>query len=187
MQIVMPRLGWRWLLALSSIPSFLVLLFSTAAPESPRYLFMKGRTDEAHDILKKVAQINGKELPPGILIADHRRAEDEESSPDDETHLLSSTQKKISSFQLLIKTVFELFSRDMLKTTLLLNLLNFGYTFAFYGVVLMISAVSSEQHDCGQLTLSSGNVAQDTSLYRNVLITSSAGNITSRRVTGAPI
>ncbi|KAI9191049.1 hypothetical protein LWI28_002796 [Acer negundo] len=34
--IVMPRLNWRWLLALSSVPSFAVLLFHGLSPESPR-------------------------------------------------------------------------------------------------------------------------------------------------------
>ncbi|KAL5563852.1 hypothetical protein UlMin_033599 [Ulmus minor] len=36
--IVMPRLNWRWLLALSSLPSFALLFFFSVVPESPRYL-----------------------------------------------------------------------------------------------------------------------------------------------------
>ncbi|KAJ0031186.1 hypothetical protein Pint_13865 [Pistacia integerrima] len=38
--VIMPRLNWRWLLALSSVPSFAVLLLFGLAPESPRYLCM---------------------------------------------------------------------------------------------------------------------------------------------------
>lgn len=39
--IVMPRLGWRWLLALSSLPSIAMLLLYSLVPESPTYLCMK--------------------------------------------------------------------------------------------------------------------------------------------------
>ncbi|CAL5086034.1 unnamed protein product [Urochloa decumbens] len=35
---VMPILGWRWLLALTSSPYFILLIFSCLMPESPRYL-----------------------------------------------------------------------------------------------------------------------------------------------------
>jgi len=34
----MPILGWRWLLAFSSAPCFILLFFSSVIPESPRYL-----------------------------------------------------------------------------------------------------------------------------------------------------
>ncbi|KAG6767758.1 hypothetical protein POTOM_026644 [Populus tomentosa] len=67
--IIMPRLGWRWLLALSALPSFLLLVFYTLTPESPRYLCLKGRKNEALNILKKIAKLNGKELPPGVVVA----------------------------------------------------------------------------------------------------------------------
>ncbi|KAK0572752.1 hypothetical protein LWI29_036677 [Acer saccharum] len=53
--IVMPRLNWRWLLALSSVPSFAVLLFHGLSPESPRYLYMKGRSADAQHVLEKLA------------------------------------------------------------------------------------------------------------------------------------
>ncbi|KAJ0090872.1 hypothetical protein Patl1_14002 [Pistacia atlantica] len=35
LQIVLKRLNWKWLLALSSLPSFVVLLFYGIVPESP--------------------------------------------------------------------------------------------------------------------------------------------------------
>ncbi|KAJ0083981.1 hypothetical protein Patl1_30961 [Pistacia atlantica] len=69
----MPRHGWRWLLALSSLPSLLLLLFYRMTPESPRYLCLKGRTAEARLILEKIAQINGTPLPSGDLVSDRER------------------------------------------------------------------------------------------------------------------
>ena len=72
MQIVMKKLNWRWLLALSSIPSFALLLFYGLAPESPRYLCMKGRTIDALCILEKISLINRAKLPPGMLVSDKK-------------------------------------------------------------------------------------------------------------------
>ncbi|XWS28192.1 hypothetical protein CRYUN_Cryun25bG0044500 [Craigia yunnanensis] len=67
--IVMPRLNWRWLLAFSSVPSFALLLLYGVAPESPRYLCMKGSTSDALQILEKIASVNQTKLPPGILVS----------------------------------------------------------------------------------------------------------------------
>ncbi|XP_022870840.1 organic cation/carnitine transporter 7-like, partial [Olea europaea var. sylvestris] len=145
--IVMPRLGWRWLLALSSIPAFLVLLVSNFAPESPRYLYMKGRTTEALRILEKVALINRTKLPPGILLSDHNMDLNEENTPLDETPLLSSVRKERSYLETFLESMLEIFSSKLLGTTLLLWLLHFGYTFAYYGIILMISQLSSGQRE----------------------------------------
>ncbi|KAL2553849.1 Organic cation/carnitine transporter 7 [Forsythia ovata] len=171
--IVMPGLGWRWLLALSSIPAFLVLLFSNLAPESPRYLYMKGRTTEALGILEKIALINRTELPTGILLYDQNMDLDEENAPSDETPLLSSTGKKRSYSETFFKSLLELFSSNLLGTTLLLWLLHFGYTFAYYGIVLLITELNSGQRECGSPTIESINV-QDASLYIDVFINSLA-------------
>ncbi|OMP05459.1 General substrate transporter [Corchorus olitorius] len=78
--IVMPRLNWRWLLALSSAPSFALLLFYAVVPESPRYLCMKGRTSDALQILEKIASVNQRRLPPGILISGRTNGQDEDAS-----------------------------------------------------------------------------------------------------------
>merc|ERR1719282_1756905 len=40
--LVMPSLGWRWLLALSSIPSLCFVLASSWLPESARYMSASG-------------------------------------------------------------------------------------------------------------------------------------------------
>ncbi|OMO53222.1 General substrate transporter [Corchorus capsularis] len=78
--IVMPRLNWRWLLALSSAPSFALLLFYAVVPESPRYLCMKGDTSDALQILEKIASVNQRRLPPGILISGRTNGQDEDAS-----------------------------------------------------------------------------------------------------------
>ncbi|CAI9766622.1 unnamed protein product [Fraxinus pennsylvanica] len=171
--IVMPSLGWRWLLALSSIPALLVLVLSNFAPESPRYLYTKDRTTDAVVILEKIALINRMELPTGILLSDQKMVIDEENAPSDETHLLSSTEKKRSYCETYFKSMLELFSSNLLGTTLLLWLLHFGYAFAYYGIILLISELSGGQIECGSITIHSKN-AQDASLYIDVFINSLA-------------
>ncbi|WP_179120136.1 MFS transporter [Streptomyces tsukubensis] len=45
--------AWRWLLASSALPSFVVLVMRVGTPESPRWLISKGRVDEARAVVEK--------------------------------------------------------------------------------------------------------------------------------------
>ncbi|GHI00980.1 MFS transporter [Neobacillus kokaensis] len=49
---------WRWMLASSSIPAFIVLILRWGVPESPRWLINKGRREEAEKIVKKYIGTN---------------------------------------------------------------------------------------------------------------------------------
>ncbi len=48
------NLGWRWMFGSEIIPSILYLLFIFLIPESPRWLFQKGKSTKAISILKKI-------------------------------------------------------------------------------------------------------------------------------------
>ena len=65
--IVMPSLGWRYLLGISTIPFVILLFFYPFLSESPRFLAMKGKTLKAERVLARVARVNGRELPNGKL------------------------------------------------------------------------------------------------------------------------
>jgi len=65
---ILPTLGWRWLLGISTIPISLLILFYPLLPESPRYLAVSGKYDQAEAELKRMARINKKSLPPGKLL-----------------------------------------------------------------------------------------------------------------------
>ncbi len=56
--------GWRWMFASETIPAGLFLLLLFFVPETPRYMVMKGRDDEALTIL---AKLNGVEKSKGIF------------------------------------------------------------------------------------------------------------------------
>jgi MFS transporter, putative metabolite:H+ symporter len=57
--ILVPTLGWRYLLATSAIAGALVFWVRLRVPESPRYLAATGRVDEAEAVLAQVARANG--------------------------------------------------------------------------------------------------------------------------------
>lgn len=56
--------GWRWMFFSGVIPAFIFFVLLFLVPETPRYLAMKGRHDEALKVLEK---IGGKEEAPLVL------------------------------------------------------------------------------------------------------------------------
>ncbi|CAM0145306.1 unnamed protein product [Urochloa decumbens] len=119
---IMPILGWRWLLALSSTPCFILLIFSSVVPESPRYLCSR------------------------VLLMTEDRL-------DEDTSTKSNRKNTFQAF----------WSRDLIRSTLLLWLVHFASYFAYYGLVYLISELSSVKSQ-----------PKDSSLYINVLVTSFA-------------
>ncbi|CAN1338021.1 Organic cation/carnitine transporter 7 [Linum perenne] len=168
--VVMPTLNWRWLLGFSVIPSFCLLLLYGIAPESPRYLCMKGRTLEAHHILVKMSLLNCKKLPLGTLVTNGPIVVDEEHEP-----LLSAAKKQIHELKSNLSTISMLFSPKLLRTTILLWIIFFGNTFAYYGIILLTSELTHGEGKCGMSLYHSGEKHVDgNSLYVDVLITSCA-------------
>jgi putative MFS transporter len=51
---MIPRWGWRPLFIVGALPAFLAFVIRRGVPESPRWLAIKGRTDEAKAVLKKL-------------------------------------------------------------------------------------------------------------------------------------
>ncbi|MBN6055273.1 sugar porter family MFS transporter [Nonomuraea sp. RK-328] len=46
--------AWQWMLGACVVPALLYLLFASTIPESPRYLIMAGRTEQARRVLQEV-------------------------------------------------------------------------------------------------------------------------------------
>ncbi|KAJ4798858.1 Organic cation/carnitine transporter 7 [Rhynchospora pubera] len=169
--MVMPLFGWRWLVALSSLPSFLLLLFFNATPESPRYLCKRDKTDEAMVVLSRIASMNEASLPPGVLGLN--------SLPED---YASSSNVNLSEASPLIttkgidglKVFLDLLSPKLIRSTLLLWLVFFGNAFGYYGVVLLTSELSGTTRKCNSNLTRPSHLQDDTSLYRDVFLTSVA-------------
>ncbi|PWA82144.1 organic cation/carnitine transporter 7 [Artemisia annua] len=69
--LIVPTFGWRVLFGVSSLPSLLVLVFYKFVPESPIYLYSKGKLEDAIKVLMEGATLNGKALPEGSLIPEN--------------------------------------------------------------------------------------------------------------------
>ncbi|XVF74908.1 hypothetical protein PTKIN_Ptkin13bG0148000 [Pterospermum kingtungense] len=176
---IMPRLGWRWLLAFSSLPSSFLLLFYGLAPESPRYLCLKGRKAEALCILEKIARINGEQLPSGNLVSENEIELAGKSIPTEDTRLLppkdiseDTTSKETTPNAGGLSSLLKLLSPELVKSTTLLWLVFFGNAFSYYGLVLLTTELHNGRNTCGPVELQSDK-PQDVS-YKDVFITTFA-------------
>jgi hypothetical protein len=50
-----PTVAWRWFLGVLAIPALLIFVYRRYLPESPRYLVVDGRVDEANAVLTRLA------------------------------------------------------------------------------------------------------------------------------------
>lgn len=57
---------WTKLTLATSLPFALFFFYWFYFPESPRWLIAKNRFSEAAAILRRLAEVNGKEFPPGL-------------------------------------------------------------------------------------------------------------------------
>lgn len=175
----MPTLGWRWLLALSSLPSSFLLLFYGLAPESPRFLCLKGRKAEALGILEKIARLNGAKVPSGILVSDHEIELAGKSIPMEDTQLLPPKDSEYTTPMETnpnaggISSVLKLLSPELVRSTTLLWIVFFGNAFSYYGLVLLTTELHNGRNRCGPNELHSEK-SQDVS-YKDVFITTFAG------------
>ncbi|XP_076816791.1 synaptic vesicle 2-related protein-like [Clavelina lepadiformis] len=144
--LVMPTLGWRWLLGFSALP---LLLFSLACkwiPESPRYNVLSGNPEKAYETLKRMANENKAAMPIGKLVC--------------------CKQEKRGRFQDLFAT------KELRKTTILLWIIWFSCAFAYYGLVLMTTELFQVQDSTQQCFRSADdNSAVDCNLQCHTLST----------------
>ncbi|XP_005108859.2 putative transporter SVOPL [Aplysia californica] len=112
--LVVPSLGWRYLLAFSSLPVLATCVGLIWIPESARFLAAAGYLDDATTILEGAAKMNKSVLPDGRLV----------KSP-----------------EITLGRPRDLFSREYLRSTLQVWLLWFGVAFTYYGMVLASAEV----------------------------------------------
>ncbi|CAA6672096.1 unnamed protein product [Spirodela intermedia] len=162
---VIPTLGWRWLLALSAVPSFFLLLFYGVTPESPRYLCMKGRNSDALHVLERMGRMNRTVMPLGKLVSHHRKEghkmehedSDAEAMPLSMLDSYPQMEQEEDTRRLVVpepedeaptSALVILLSRNMIKTTLLLWVVFFGNAFLYYGIVLLTTELSGGNIKC---------------------------------------
>jgi MFS family permease len=94
--MVNPELGWRGAFALGAILAVGILLVRRYVPESPRWLFIHGREEEAEEIVREIESEVARET--GQKLSDV-----------DET--ITIRQRKTIPFTLIAKTVFTMYPR----------------------------------------------------------------------------
>lgn len=106
---------WRWIFVVCSVPAWISFGMHLFMYESPRFLLIHDRVDEANAVVNGIARWN-KSLIGNVHLID-------KSSHQEDTH---------SKFP--IFTQFRmLFSSELLRTTLMLWVMWFGYAYANWG------------------------------------------------------
>lgn len=118
--------SWRLFVVLCALPCFISLIAGIKfVPESPRWLIMKGRNEEALDVLRRAAMVNGQDprelFPHGCTI----KAEDGEEE---------------ASFK-------ELFQPRWKRITLILFVVWGAFALCYYGSIMAITRIFLESQD----------------------------------------
>ncbi|EYU22280.1 hypothetical protein ABFS82_09G004300 [Erythranthe guttata] len=118
---------WR---NLYKIISFLPLVYSIFVlipfvSESPRWLLVRGRSEEALDVLRNYARINGKEIPPNITLLEPSNSNN--GKKDENT--LSPIEKLWTT-------------RWAVRRMALIMFTGFGIGFMYYGIQLNVENLS---------------------------------------------
>eukprot|EP00850_Spirogloea_muscicola_P022001 SM000272S10268 [mRNA] locus=s272:77375:84322:+ [translate_table: standard] len=174
--IIMPHLHWRMLVLVSSLPFLVLLALYPWLPESPRYLLVHNDKEKAMQVLRWMAQVNGRPLPAGtsptpelegcyLPEATKRRqrvssdlardAGDGIGDPltkaaaakpvlSQPCSLKQATMSSSSSTnQSVGRTLRQLFTPSLLRTTVLLFFVFFANGFTYYGLVLLTTQIVS--------------------------------------------
>jgi SP family xylose:H+ symportor-like MFS transporter len=74
------QLGWRWMFTAVAFPAMVFLVASFAIPESPRWLLLRGRTEQALKVLKKIGGSEKHALAESQAISNALREEETQKS-----------------------------------------------------------------------------------------------------------
>ena len=110
--LLIPVYGWRIAFLVGALPALFAAVLRIMVPESPRYLDLVGKHQEADEIVTKM------EASAGVVVPDEEK-----------THLSAIKTSAWKSFT-------QLWSRKNLRATLVLWVIWFGINFGYYGFVL---------------------------------------------------
>ncbi|MCA1298483.1 sugar porter family MFS transporter [Stappia indica] len=95
-----PLGAWRWMLALGAVPAIVTLGGIWFAPESPRWLVMRGRNEEAEAVIAAVQPGLGRDAAAG-MVRDIAAAQAAAPKSPDWSGFLSARMRPIASFAII--------------------------------------------------------------------------------------
>ncbi|OWF41580.1 solute carrier family 22 member 3-like [Mizuhopecten yessoensis] len=120
---------WRYIQLAISLPSILLVFYICLIPESPRWLIMKGRFDDAEHVVKRIAKFNKLPYPADIMDAIRKEG--------------AYTQDK-SGKQF---TALDLMKSPILRNrTFLLLYLWFATSLGYYGLTFQITSLAGDKY-----------------------------------------
>uniref|UniRef100_A0A8C0RIN3 SVOP like n=2 Tax=Canis lupus familiaris TaxID=9615 RepID=A0A8C0RIN3_CANLF len=120
--VVIPTIGWRWLIRIASIPGIILILAFKFIPESARFNVSTGNTQAALATLQRIAKMNRSVMPEGTLV--------------------EPILEKRGRFA-------DLLDAKYLRTTLQIWVIWLGISFAYYGVILASAELLERDLVCG--------------------------------------
>ena len=158
--------GWHNLAYYTAIPVAVTCVVSFFyLPESPRWLVIKGRRDDAVKVLGEVALINGYKLPPFTLKS--LQEVEEEKKPDYRDLFATPYLAKITT---LLTSVFTL------------------YGFTYYGMILLVGRLYTDDTDDGSTCsfdysdIFINTTAEIVGVFMCAYILSTTGRVTTMQV-----
>ncbi|KAK7085072.1 hypothetical protein SK128_006273 [Halocaridina rubra] len=138
---------WQWLQVALTFPSFYLLIYFWVLPESPRWLILHGRYEEALKIFKSAAKFNRRSLPPDQEMLDSmKRIVFEES------HLIEvqerKTTKTLSNRVCMTAKAYlvVLVNPDLRKRASIVFFLWLAAGLVYYGVGLNATNISADPY-----------------------------------------
>ncbi|KAG8523356.1 putative transporter SVOPL, partial [Galemys pyrenaicus] len=120
--VVIPTIGWRWLIRIASIPGIILIMAFKFIPESARFNVSTGNTEAALATLESIAKMNRSTMPQGKLV--------------------EPILNKRGRFK-------DLMDPKYLRTTLQIWVIWLGISFAYYGVILASAELLERDLVCG--------------------------------------
>ena len=168
---VLPKAGWRWLLALSAVPSLILLAGYFWLPESPMWLFVKDRYGEAEKVVTRLAAAKSIQNPIKLRLSHERM----QRSLENATSSSSPKRGRFKAFWAHMRgSIKEVFAGDMFFTTIVLLFIWFVNSMVYYGLVLLTTAMHSGTTEDGEECTEDGRPTFSNWDYLSVVITSLA-------------
>lgn len=175
--LLLEQYGWRCLTALTAVPILVATLFSIFfLPESPRWLFVKGRIEEASQVIR-----NSLKSSFSSIRTEEEDCVEESSQPLEESDSvihkpvtchdhshpdLGEVKEKDGSVHSYIQRLYA--DGELRTRTILLWSIWFSFGVTYYGIVLYIANIYSYGSD----SRGTGNAAQCSFDYSSIILNS---------------